>query len=88
MSEKSIYQYQRQDAETAYGDTHQFIGPNLSRWGSHVHLFQPFNYWASQHWTKESSDNEAQTIVYLLNAAYEAGRQSMRDDLKVLLGIK
>lgn len=88
MSEKSIYQYQRQDNENAFGDTHRFIGPNISRWGRNIQIFQPFNDWAKEHWTKEYSDKEAQKIVWLLNAAYEAGRQSMQQDLKHLLGIK
>jgi hypothetical protein len=88
MSEKSIYHYQRQDNENALGDTHRFIGPNINRFGSSIQIFQPFNEWAKEHWTKEYSDNEAQKIVYLLNAAYEAGRVSMQQDIKHILGIR
>jgi len=84
---ESIYKFIRQDGGTAFGDTHRFIGPNLSMFGSEIHLLQPSNKWANEHFTKEYADNDAQKIVFLLNSAYEAGRESMRQDLKRLLGI-
>lgn len=76
------------DGVDAFGSTHQFYGPGLSRFGNSIHILQPFNDWSKQYWSSEYSDSDAQKIVCLLNAAYEAGRKSMQRDVKILLGIK
>ena len=87
MDDKSTYRFVRQDDMTAFGTTHRFVGPNLSRWNGSIHLLQPFNEWSQEKWLPSDADSDAQSIVYLLNAAYEAGRKSMQQDIKHMLGI-
>lgn len=72
---------------TAFGNTHCFSGPGISRYTNNIHLLQPVNEWASIHWTEELSNSDSRKIIRMLNTAYEAGRQSMKEDIKELLGI-
>lgn len=83
----SVYHYKVVKNDTAFGDVHYFIGPKLSRY-DYAHLMQPFNEWAKEQWDESSSHLNAQRIVSCLNAAYEAGRESMAEDIKNLLNIK
>lgn len=86
-SNEIIFTYDRLNGHTAFGTVHEFHGPNLPRYTNGVHILQPMNDWATQHFTSEYSDREAQKIVHLLYAAYEAGRQSMQKDIQNLLGL-
>jgi hypothetical protein len=81
------YSYIRNGVD-AFGSTHQFYGPGLSKFSNSIHILQPFNDWSKEYWSSEYSDRDAENIVGLLNAAYEAGRKSMQRDVKLLLGIK
>jgi len=83
---KYLYRLQEIKA-TAFGNAYCFTGPNISRYSNSIHLLQPFNEWASLQWTEDYSDSESRKIVGMLNAAYEAGRQSMSQDIRELLGI-
>ena len=89
MQIKQEYPYKLLKIQTtAFGNTHCFSGPGISRYTNNIHLLQPVNEWASSQWTEEFSDNEASKITCMLNSAYEEGRQSMSQDIKQLLGIK
>jgi hypothetical protein len=89
MQIKKEYPYKLLNIQTtAFGKTHCFSGPGISRYTNAIHLLQPFNDWASSQWTEEFSNNDASKIISMLNSAYEEGRQSMSQDIKQLLGIK
>lgn len=89
MSEENNKLFDFKHSETAYGTEHKFIGPNMPQYANGVHLMQPMNDWANKCIPDLAHANaSAKRIVWLLTAAYEAGRKSMAQDLKNLLMIK
>ncbi len=82
----SYYACQKIKNWTAFGDVYRFTGPHLGRF-EEIHLLQPFNDFTKEHWTDEHSDNQAYAIVVMLSKAYEAGRASMQQEMKQLLGL-
>lgn len=87
QSKEPTYRYERLDNHTAFGTVHEFHGPFLSRYTNGVHFLQPLNDQAIEKYTSDYADHEAEKIVSMLHAAYEAGRQSMQKDFQDLLGI-
>lgn len=85
-----IYKSQRLDNYDAFGTVYKFIGPHLNGYdGYKIHILQPFNEWAQNNWEYPVySDNEADNISRMLNIAYEAGRDSMRSEFRLLLGLR
>jgi hypothetical protein len=75
--------------QTALGIYHRFEGPGLSRFVAGVHLLQPLNEWAAENCAKGmKSDDEAETIVNLLHAAFAAGQDRAMKEIRTLLGVK
>lgn len=82
-----LYSFERDDKGSGFGSTHIFRGPGMPQYVNHVHLLQPFNAWAAEHFNPKRADDDARVIVSLLHAAYEAGRESMKKDIHQLLSL-
>ena len=84
--------YRSAKGSTALGTEHKFHGPGLSQYANGVHFLQIPCEWALDCMAKdkerEHGDHEAETIVRLLNEAYEAGRKSMKADFRQMLGLE
>lgn len=67
--------YRFEITRTALGEAFEFRGPGLGYYGTYlsVHLVQ--------------GKHEADTIVHLLQKAYEAGRQAKAEELRTVLGV-
>mgnify|MGYP001546906443 CR=1 FL=1 len=78
--------YTSVDEFDAMGACPKFKGPGISQYDRGVHIMQPINDWATKHVDDDFAKRETDRVVYLLNLAYEAGRQSMAKDLRNLLG--
>ena len=85
---QTLYRFERKDNYTAFGTTYKFKGPGLSQYVNSVHFLQPCNALATEHFGLEEQENEAKIIASLLHSAFEAGRQSMKADLREILEIK
>lgn len=72
------YTFELRKAYTGLGDTHVFRGPGLGRFCSEVHLVQD----------SDAAEGQAQQVTHLLDTAFEAGRDSMREEFRGLLGIQ
>ena len=92
-----MYTFNVEQNGNAFGFTHKFIGPGLSRYTNKILLIQPLNDWAAkydlEYRSAPGTENngiafrEAQRIAGMLDAAYEAGRKSMQEDIRKALGI-
>jgi hypothetical protein len=80
-----LYSFQRDNNGSAYGATHIFKGPNLPQYANYIHLLQPYNAWAAEHFNPGRADEDALRIVQFLHEAYNAGRESMKIDIHDLL---
>lgn len=75
--------------QTALGTEHRFHGPGISAYANGVHFLQVPCEWALQTLAeKERGDYEAETVLRLLHAAYEAGRQEAKREIREALGVK
>lgn len=50
-----------------------------------VHLLQPFNDWAAQHFDILKAE---QNVLFMLEQAYSKGYQAAQADLRKALGVK
>jgi hypothetical protein len=81
-------------SETAIGTAHSFKGPGMPQYANSVHFIQPLNEWAEKCCEpKEALDGrpmkdvEAETILRLLRAAYDAGFSDAKAELRGWLGV-
>jgi hypothetical protein len=79
--------YKATTVETALGIRHTFEGPGLSRFANGVHLLQSLNAWATTR-VAGPSDVEANVIVNMLNAAFEAGQAAAMQEIRTMLRVK
>ena len=82
-----LYSFIRDDKGSAFGVVHIFKGPNLPQYANSIHLLQPFNVWAAEHFGPKQADDDADRIVRFLHEAYLAGRESMKADFRQLLAL-
>ena len=74
--------------ETALGTEHKFHGPGLPQYANGVHFLQVPCEWALQCLAeKERADYEADTILRLLQGAFEAGKEEARREIRHALGV-
>jgi hypothetical protein len=82
--------YSVTETTTALGVAHEFHGPGMARISPPLYFMQPLNEAATL--SVNDGDNvariDADRVTSLLNAAYEAGRESMADDVRKLIGAK
>lgn len=87
----SSARYVVKKSQDALGITHEFHGPGMPRYANDVHFLQPPNEWAVQCMaekeTRSWADSHAERIHGFLEAAFEAGREDMKRELRELLGI-
>jgi hypothetical protein len=86
MSEKNEARYTCRDEQDALGVAVTFRGPGLSRYISQVHVMQPMNEWATHHADEDMMRREAERILWMLDAAFEAGREAAFAELRQLIG--
>jgi len=85
--------------ETALGIEHKFVGPGLSQYANGVHFLQVPNAWALKCMEgdevlscEEKIDHsfgkrQAETVIQLLEQAFEAGKTEAKRELRAMLGI-
>ncbi len=85
--------YKAVKGATALGTEYSFHGPGLSRYANSVHFLQVPCDWALECLAKDDKerdhgDHDAETIVRLLQEAFEAGRQDAKREFRQLLGVR
>jgi len=82
--ENPMYRYST--SSTAFGKTHCFMGPGLSRYCNDIHLIQmnPPPDWPIN---EDRIAGDAQHILTMLHGAYAAGYKAAKKDIRVMLGI-
>jgi hypothetical protein len=83
--------YSHKIVHDALGVRHEFIGPGMYDVLSGVHLMQLMNEWASKSINDDLNSHcafEADVIKKMLEAAYEAGKDDVKKELRQALGIK
>jgi hypothetical protein len=50
-----------------------------------IHLLQPFNSWAAQHY---AVDRDEQTLISMLEAAYQKGHADAKAEIRAALGVR
>lgn len=96
--EKPIYTISK--SSDALGITHKVHGPGMPQYANELHFIQPLNEWATKCMAVDALakedreertpiwDHNAERMLGFLQAAFEAGRQDMRRELRELLGIR
>jgi hypothetical protein len=79
-------------SEDALGVVVDLHGPGMPTPPYGVHTQQHLNSWAEEiirtQPARASCETEAERIVALLDAAYEAGKRARSEELRELLGVK
>lgn len=96
-SKKRVWYEYREDKD-ALGVVVSFKGPGLPMYANKVHFLQTLNSWAQECLEKDEKNlheeqrmqwqHEAKTVIALIEAAHEAGRESAFRDIRCLLGVK
>ncbi len=75
------------EEETAIGIAHRFEGPGMSRY-LHLHFMQVMNEWASRCVADDGPvwSSPGEGVCQMLEAAFEAGRMNMAQDIRMLIG--
>lgn len=84
--------YKSAKGETALGVYYTFEGPGLSTYGNGVHFLQALNARAltcvkEEVQGRERGEVEAKVIVHMLHAAFEAGRDDAKREIRATLGV-
>lgn len=77
------------EEKTALGIVHKFHGPGMPQYANGVHVLQRLNCWALECLLKDDQrpTHEADVVLRLLEAAFEAGKQQAKREIREMLGI-